>query len=147
MQDMQVWSLGQEDPLEKEMATHSSILAWKIPLTEEPGELQSLRSQRVRCDLAFTRVSLRKASLSLWFFQIPEQRNKLKHMNIAKRNKGHSRPWYWPHLARASISESGMGSVEGKVLGNEGLELGLGLTDCGKSFRLSCKYIWKIESK
>ena len=39
---MQVPSLGQEDPLEKEMATHSSILAWKIPWTEEPGELQSL---------------------------------------------------------------------------------------------------------
>ena len=42
-----VWSLGQEDPLEKEMATHSSILAWKIPWTEEPGELQCMRLQRV----------------------------------------------------------------------------------------------------
>ena len=39
-------SLGQEDPLEKEMATHSSILAWRIPWTEEPGGLQSMRSQR-----------------------------------------------------------------------------------------------------
>ena len=39
---MQVQSLGQEDPLEKEMATHSSILAWKIPWTEEPGGLQSM---------------------------------------------------------------------------------------------------------
>jgi len=38
---MGVQPLGEEDPLEKEMATHSSILAWKIPLTEEPGELQS----------------------------------------------------------------------------------------------------------
>ena len=37
----QIWSLGGEDPLEKEMATHSSILAWRIPWTEEPGELQS----------------------------------------------------------------------------------------------------------
>ena len=44
---MQVQSLGQEDPLEKEMATHSSILAWKIPWTEEPGGLQSMESQRV----------------------------------------------------------------------------------------------------
>ena len=43
MQQMPVWSLGQEDPLEKEMATHSSILAWKIPWTEKPGELQSIR--------------------------------------------------------------------------------------------------------
>ena len=42
--------LGGEDPLEKEMTTHSSILAWKIPLTEEPGGLQSIVSQRVRHD-------------------------------------------------------------------------------------------------
>ena len=41
----QVLSLDQEDPLEKKMATHSSILAWKIPQTEEPGWLQSMRSQ------------------------------------------------------------------------------------------------------
>ena len=41
MQEMQAQSLGLEDPLEKEMATHSSILAWKIPWTEEPGGLQS----------------------------------------------------------------------------------------------------------
>ena len=43
---------GQEDALEEEMATHSSILAWKIPWTEEPGELQSMGLQRVRGDLA-----------------------------------------------------------------------------------------------
>jgi len=43
-------SLGQEDPLEKEMATLSSILAWKIPWTEEPGRLQSIGSQRVGHD-------------------------------------------------------------------------------------------------
>ena len=43
-----VQSLGWEDPLEKEMATHSSTLAWKIPWTEEPGGLQSMGSQRVR---------------------------------------------------------------------------------------------------
>ena len=45
MQETQVRSLGQEDPLEKEMATHSSTLAWKIPWTKEPGGLQSMRSQ------------------------------------------------------------------------------------------------------
>ena len=45
LQETWVWSLGQEDPLEEEMATHSSILAWKIPWTEEPGKLQSMRSQ------------------------------------------------------------------------------------------------------
>ena len=48
MQETWVRSLGQEDPLEKEMATHSSMLAWKIPWTEEPGRLQSMGSQRVR---------------------------------------------------------------------------------------------------
>ena len=47
MQEMQVQSLGWEDPLKKEMATHSSILAWKIPWTEEPGGLQSMGSQRI----------------------------------------------------------------------------------------------------
>ena len=45
-----VRSLGQEDPLEKEMAIHSSTLAWKIPWTEEPGRLQSMGSQRVGHD-------------------------------------------------------------------------------------------------
>ena len=45
MQKMQVLSLGQEDPLEKGMATHSSILAWEIPLAEEPGRLQFMGSQ------------------------------------------------------------------------------------------------------
>ena len=49
-QETRVQSLGQEDPLEKEMATHSSILAWKIPWTEEPGRLQSMESQRVEHD-------------------------------------------------------------------------------------------------
>ena len=47
MQETWVRSLGGEDPLEKEMATHSSILAWKIPWTEEPGRLQSMGLQRV----------------------------------------------------------------------------------------------------
>ena len=46
MQEMQVWSLGREDTLKKEMATHSSILAWEIPRTEELGGLQSMRSQK-----------------------------------------------------------------------------------------------------
>ena len=47
-----VRSLGREDSLEKEMAPHSSTIAWKIPWTEEPGRLQSMGSQRVRHDLA-----------------------------------------------------------------------------------------------
>ena len=51
MQEKWVQSLGQEDPLEKEMATHSSILAWKIPWTEEPGGLEFMGSKKVRHDL------------------------------------------------------------------------------------------------
>ena len=50
MQETWVQSLSQEDPLEKGMATHSSILAWSIPWTEEPGRLQSIGSQRVGHD-------------------------------------------------------------------------------------------------
>ena len=54
MQETWVRSLSREDPLEKEMATHSSTLAWKIPWTEEPGRLQSMGSQRVGHDFTFT---------------------------------------------------------------------------------------------
>ena len=50
MQETQVGSLDQKDPLEEGMATHSSILAWRITWTEEPGGLQSIRSQRVGHD-------------------------------------------------------------------------------------------------
>ena len=50
VQETQVQSLGREDPLEKEMATHSSILTWRIPWTEEPGGLQSMVLQRVEHD-------------------------------------------------------------------------------------------------
>ena len=50
MRETRVQSLGREDPLEKEMATHSSTLTWKIPWMEEPGRLQSMGSQRVGHD-------------------------------------------------------------------------------------------------
>ena len=50
MRETRVPSLGREDPLEKEMATHSGTLAWKIPWTEKPGRLQSSQSQRVGKD-------------------------------------------------------------------------------------------------
>ena len=50
MQETQVPSLGWEDPLEKGMATHSGILAWRTPLSEEPGTLQAMGSQKVRPD-------------------------------------------------------------------------------------------------
>ena len=50
VQETRIWSLRWEDPLEKEMATHSSILAWKVPWMEDPGGLQSMGSQRVGHD-------------------------------------------------------------------------------------------------
>ena len=62
MQETWVQSLGQEDPLEKEMATHSNTLAWKIPWMEEPGGLQSMGLQKVGHDWA-TSLSLEK---KLW---------------------------------------------------------------------------------
>ena len=52
VQEIQVQSLSQEDPLEKGMATHSNILAWRVPWTEEPGRPQSMGSQRVGHNLA-----------------------------------------------------------------------------------------------
>ena len=54
MRETQIRALGWEDPLEKEMAIHSSTIAWKIPWTEEPGRLQSLGSQRVGHEFTFT---------------------------------------------------------------------------------------------
>ena len=72
---LETWvrSLGQEDPLEKEMATHSSTLDWRIPWREEPGRLQSMGSQRVGHDWATSlhlfSISSHHCSLSLsgWF--------------------------------------------------------------------------------
>ena len=59
MQEMGVRSLGREDPLEKEMVTHSSILAWEIPRTEEPGGLQSMGCKRVGQDLVSKTVNIK----------------------------------------------------------------------------------------
>ena len=66
MRKTQVRSLSQEDPLEKEMPTHSSILAWRIPWTEEPDGLQSMGSQRVWHDWATT-LTLRHYHMSMTF--------------------------------------------------------------------------------
>ena len=65
MQETQVQSLDQEDPLEKEVATHSSILAWRIPWTEERVRLQSMGSQRVRHDCA--RSEERRVGKECWW--------------------------------------------------------------------------------
>ena len=65
MQETWVQSLGREDPLEKDMATHSSILAWEIPWAEETGRLQSMGSQRVKHDWVLT-LGLPTLMLNLW---------------------------------------------------------------------------------
>ena len=64
MRETWVWSLGQEDPLEKEMASHASILAWKIPWTADPGRLQSMRSQRAGHDWATSLFTYRYIYIS-----------------------------------------------------------------------------------
>ena len=67
MQEMQIQSLGQEDPLEEGMATHSGILAWEMPWTEKPSRLQSMGSQRVGYDLVTNQHHLPKSVLSgIW---------------------------------------------------------------------------------
>ena len=69
MQEIQVQSLGREDLLEKEMATHSSILAWKIPWMEKPGGLQSMGLQRVG----------HVAALEIYNTQTPHKQNGFPH--------------------------------------------------------------------
>ena len=63
MQETWVWSLGWEDPLEEEMATHSRILAWKVLWTEEPGRLQSMGFQRLGHDWAHTTTQTRQETV------------------------------------------------------------------------------------
>ena len=70
MQETQVPFLGQEDPLEKEMAIHSSILAWRIPWTEEPGGLQSMGLQRVRYDEVINTHTMSLSLMSSRFIHI-----------------------------------------------------------------------------
>ena len=69
-QETQVQSPGQEDPLEKEMAVHASILAWKIPKTEEPGKLKIMELQRVRHDLAIKQHQLNSYWGIVYIFQL-----------------------------------------------------------------------------
>ena len=91
MQQIWIRSLGWEDPLKKGMATHSSILAWRIPRTEEPGGLQSLGSQRVRHDWVtlththtHTRISWGSAvPSSCWTFLMRKGREVENEMNPA----------------------------------------------------------------
>ena len=71
MQETQVQSLGWEDLLEKEVATHSSIFAWRIPWTEEPDRLQSMGSQRVRHDSATSLLADQKTYMLFFYLWDP----------------------------------------------------------------------------
>ena len=99
MQETWVWSLGREDSLEKEMAPHSSIVAWRIPWTEEPGGLQSTGSQRVGHDWV---TSLSVGSIWNFLFCIPlephlycktEQQLLVLHDNLYHWTVSSSRKW------------------------------------------------------
>ena len=102
-------SLGQEDPLEKEMATHSSILAWRIPWTEEPGRLQSMGSQRVGHDWA--------TSLSFTFNSYVTGHTQYYRIHISlnlsqcskERNKG------YPHFTMEMLALSHTATTTAKV--------------------------------
>ena len=76
-QETQVQSLGLEDPLEKQMATYSSTLSWRIPWTEEPGGSQFMGLQRVRRDLAS------KQFYSTWLVKIADRPNLSPHKSIS----------------------------------------------------------------
>ena len=75
---MQVWSLGWEDPLEQEMATDSSVLAWSIPWAEGPGRLQSMGLQRIRHDL------VTKQQLWKWYERNMEEHTRVPSLGIRK---------------------------------------------------------------
>ena len=94
MQETWVWSLGWEDPLEEEMATHSSPLAWKIPWMEECGRLQSMGSQRVGHDWA---TSLHLYHLKKYMERIPEKEttSKCQKVDHIKKQKVLAHVNYW----------------------------------------------------
>ena len=73
MQETWIWSLGREDPQEKEIATHSSTLAWKIPWTEEPCRLQSMGSLRVGLDWSDLAAAAAAASILTWWIPWTEE--------------------------------------------------------------------------
>ena len=90
MRETRVWSLGREDPLEKEMATHSSILAWRIPWTEKPCRLQSTGSQRVRHDWVTSPHLKMRESRGL----MKNKKNEVANLNLlGKPNLSITRKW------------------------------------------------------
>ena len=113
MQETWVWSLGWEDPLEKEMATHSSTLAWKIPWMDEPGRLQSMGSQRVGHDWAtslsdFPFLSYGSSSSHTWMWLLDHKEG------WAPNN------WRFPTVVLEKTPESPMDCKEIKPVNSKG---------------------------
>ena len=96
MQEMQVWFLGWKDPLEKETATHFSILAWRIPRSEKPGGLQSMGSQRVRLDLVTKTTTGKTTELGVKL-GARSRMSRLKGTTAMAQSQG-ERPAVGPHL-------------------------------------------------
>ena len=99
-----VRSLGWEDPLEKEMATHSSILAWRIPWTEEPVELQSMGSQRVRHDCA--------TSLHFTSSHSEKISDLTKILFKNRKTKAHKGQVIWPNLSPVETQVQSLGQED-----------------------------------
>ena len=117
MQELQVQSLGQEDPLEEGMATHSSVLAWRIPWTEEPGRLQSTGSQRVRHDWIDLAQALVIRRLS-WIIPVGPIRDPQEERTQTQRRGGAVWPRRQREIWRCSILKeiSPEDSLEGLML-------------------------------
>ena len=93
--EMQIQSLRQEDPLEEEMTTHSSILAWRIPWSEEAGGLESMRLQRVTHDWAMERTHTHKAK---WWQISTERLDPVKIVFCGGKSFSMPDPWEEKHL-------------------------------------------------
>ena len=98
--ETQIWFLGQEDALEKGMATHSSILAWRILWTEEPGGRQSIGSQRVRHDWLILSLSSLLASISEMRKEAEGERNTAR---LVIRINGIRSQWYLGRILQAHL--------------------------------------------
>ena len=101
-QDTKIQSLGREDPLEKETATHSSLLAWRIPWTEEPGGLQSTGSQRAGHDRAHIYTDGRQTSQAGYFCLQEAEESPEESVNKQVITKRHDKT----QLGRASLGAS-----------------------------------------
>ena len=155
MQETWVQSLGWEDPLEKEMATHSSTLAWKILWAEEPGRLQSMGSQKVRCDWATSLHFFRTLSQISdgYVFALNTQENNFILNNPKQKslNKAISKIRalnIYGHLCRQNNYKETLCLVTGPIIknDNDGVSYQLGNIYPSLTRYATCK-VWENESE